>query len=171
MVRIQSTAVSRLARVMLLALASAVSAGNDHGAPCFMGRGSIERQSALIGRFDGATICKPSQWGTRDSGESAFHSARCRILPIYGHTSRRKATISDPGTIPSLLYGSNWPIFWLAATSAVLTEGNPMDTIYREPIGRNRWQYWTYSDGARVILSERRARLMLRQRARLVTVD
>ena len=44
-----------------------------------------------------------------------------------------------------------------------------METIYREQSG-GRWEYWTYSDGQRIRISEATARKMERQGARIIHV-
>ncbi len=46
-----------------------------------------------------------------------------------------------------------------------------MDTFYKEYAGKDRWNWWTYSDGVRVAISAAWAeRQIARGTARLVTV-
>ena len=44
------------------------------------------------------------------------------------------------------------------------------ETVYRERNG-GRWEYWLYSDGARVFVGRREADKIVRQGGRLITVD
>lgn len=44
-----------------------------------------------------------------------------------------------------------------------------METVYKER-ANGRWECWTYSDGARVYISQSMVDTMLRQGARLVVV-
>ena len=41
------------------------------------------------------------------------------------------------------------------------------DTVYKER-ANGRWEFWTYADGQRVLISEAFAQLMLRQGVELI---
>jgi hypothetical protein len=43
------------------------------------------------------------------------------------------------------------------------------EIIYKE-FSSNRWNFWTYVDGQRIFISERRAAALIRDGARLVVV-